>query len=80
MIKRKGMSQILNLTPDHKPLESRGQMSSNWGALYTVGKIFLRVIRYYPCIFKIDYIWKKYERPKFWETKNPNFGTPTWES
>jgi hypothetical protein len=30
MIKRRGGSQIENLTPDHKPLESRGQMSSNW--------------------------------------------------
>jgi hypothetical protein len=31
---RKGGSQIENLIPDHKSLESRGQMKSNW-ARYT---------------------------------------------
>jgi hypothetical protein len=40
MIKRKGGSQIGNLTFDHKPLENKGQMSFDWGVLYTIGKIF----------------------------------------
>jgi hypothetical protein len=49
--RKKGRScQIPNLTPDHKPLESRGEMSSNWGVLYTIGKIFLKIIIYHPCI------------------------------
>jgi hypothetical protein len=42
MIERRGGSQIENLTPDHKSLESKGQMRSDWGVLYTVGKIFSR--------------------------------------
>jgi hypothetical protein len=33
-----------------------------------------------PCIFKEYFILEKYEHPKFWENKSPNFGTPTWES
>jgi hypothetical protein len=45
-----------------------------FGMLYTVGKIFLRAIRYNPHISKIDLIWKRYERPKFWNNKSPNFG------
>ncbi len=56
MIKRKGKSQIQNLTPDHKPLESRGQMSSDQGVLYTIEKIFLRAIKYFPRIIKKDLI------------------------
>jgi hypothetical protein len=48
MIKRKGKNQIENLTPDHKSFESRGQMKSDWGMLYTIGKIFLRDIMYFP--------------------------------
>jgi hypothetical protein len=27
-------------------------MISNWGMQYTLEKIFLRAIRYYPCLFK----------------------------
>jgi hypothetical protein len=38
--------------PNHKPLESRGQMSFDLGLLYIVGEIFLRAIRYYPFIIK----------------------------
>jgi hypothetical protein len=49
---KKGRSQILDLTPDHKPLENRGEMSSNWGVLYTIGKIILKIIMYHPCILK----------------------------
>jgi hypothetical protein len=52
MIKRRGKSQIGNLTPDHKSLESRGQMRSNWGVLYIVGKTFLKAIRRCPCMIK----------------------------
>jgi hypothetical protein len=47
MIKRRGKSQIGNLTPDHKSLERRGQMRSDWGMLYTIEKNILRAIRYY---------------------------------
>jgi hypothetical protein len=53
MIKRKGRSQIENLIPHHKALESKDQMKSNWGVLYTVGKIFLRAIIYCPRIPKM---------------------------
>jgi hypothetical protein len=52
MIKRRVRSQIGNLTLDHKPLESRGQMRLDWGMLYTIRKIFLKVIRYYPQLLK----------------------------
>jgi hypothetical protein len=45
MIKRRGRSQIGNLTPNHKPLERRGQTNFDWGVIYVVGKIFLRAIR-----------------------------------
>jgi hypothetical protein len=51
MIKRRGRSQIGNLTPDHKPLESMGQISFNWGVLYIIEKIFLRAILYCPQFF-----------------------------
>jgi hypothetical protein len=54
---KKSNNQIGNLIPNHKPLESKGQMSSNWGILYIVGKIFLKAIKYYPRIFKINLIW-----------------------
>jgi hypothetical protein len=56
MIKRRGMNQIENLTPNHKPFKGKGQMSFDWGMLYIVGNIFLKVIKYCPCIFKIDLI------------------------
>jgi len=45
---KKGQSQIGNLTLDHKPFEGKSQMSSDWGMLYTIGNIFLKVIKYYP--------------------------------
>jgi hypothetical protein len=75
MIKRKGRSQIGNLTSDHKSLKSRDQMSSDWGVLYTVEKIFLRAIKYFPQVFKIILILERYGHPKFWDNKNPK-----WES
>jgi hypothetical protein len=56
MIKRRGMSQIGNLTVDHKSLERRAQMRSDWTVLYTVGKIFSRAIRYCAHTFKKDLI------------------------
>jgi hypothetical protein len=80
MIKRKGGSQIENLTPNHKSLESRGQMKSNWSILYTIANIFLKAIKYCPQTLKKYLIWKRYECPKFWNNKNFSFETPTWES
>jgi hypothetical protein len=62
MIKRKGKSQI-------PTLESKGQMRFDCDVLYTVGKNFLRVIRYFPHIIKINLIRKKYELSKFWGPK-----------
>jgi hypothetical protein len=80
MIKRRGRSQIGNLTPDHKPLESRGQMKSDWSMLYTIGKIFSRAIRYCPHTLKKNYTSERYEHPNFWDNKSFSFGTPTWDS
>jgi hypothetical protein len=55
---RKGGNQIGNLTPDHKSFESKGQMKSDWSMLYTIGKIFSRVIRYCPQTLKKNYLRK----------------------
>jgi len=76
MIKRKGGSQIGNLTLDHKPLENRGQMKSNRSVLYPIGKIFSRAIRYCLWTFKKDFIWERYECPKFGTTKVRVLGLP----
>jgi hypothetical protein len=65
MIKRRGASQIENLTPNHKPFESKNQMKLRLGMLYIVEKTFLRAIRYCPHILKKDLILEKYECPKF---------------
>jgi hypothetical protein len=59
MIIRRGGSQIENLIPNHKSFESKGQMSSNRGMLYTIGKIFLRAIKYSPLILKKRFDLKK---------------------
>jgi hypothetical protein len=67
MIKRRGGNQIQNLIPYHKPLESKGQMSFNWGVLYTFGKIFLNDIRYF-LAFSKQIGFKKYMSVQ-------NFGT-----
>jgi hypothetical protein len=56
MIKRKGRNEIENLTPNHKPLENKGQMSSDWGVLYTIGNIFLKIKKYCNHILKKDLI------------------------
>jgi hypothetical protein len=45
-------SQIENLTPNHKSFKSRGQMSSDWGMIYTIEKIFSRPIKYCPSTLK----------------------------
>jgi len=42
--------------------------------------IFLHCILILPLHFQRYLILEKYEHPKFWENKSPNFGTPTWES
>jgi hypothetical protein len=65
MIKRKGGSQIKNLTPDHKPFESRGQMNSDWGVLYTIGNIFLRAIKYCHQVFHK----KNFDLRNIWTSK-----------
>jgi hypothetical protein len=57
------------------PLKVGGLMKSDWGVLYIVKKIFLKVIRYYPCILNTNLIWKIYDCPKFWDNKSPNFGS-----
>jgi hypothetical protein len=49
MIKRRGGSQIPTTI---NSLESRGQMSFDWGVLHTVGKIFLKAIKYFHRIIK----------------------------
>jgi hypothetical protein len=54
MIKRRGESQIMNLTLDHKSLESKGQMRFDWGVFYTIKNMFLKAIKYYLPIFKND--------------------------
>ncbi len=53
---KKGRSQIGNLIFDHKPFESRGQIKYDWSKLYSIGKIFSRVIRFCPCTLKINLI------------------------
>jgi hypothetical protein len=47
MIKRRGKSQIGNLTLFHKSLENRGQMRFDYNILYIVGKVFSRAIKHY---------------------------------
>jgi hypothetical protein len=74
MIKRKGKNQIENLIPDQKSLESKGQMRFNWDILYSIGKIFLRAIRYFPCIFKIDRFEKDMNVQSFGTIKVPILG------
>jgi len=50
---------------------NRGEMRSDWNVLYTIGKIFLRAIKY--CLrFKKNLIWQRHECPKFWNNKSPN--------
>jgi hypothetical protein len=56
MIKRRGRNQIENLILDHKSLENKGLMKFDWDMQYAVGKTFLRALRYYLQIFKIDLI------------------------
>jgi hypothetical protein len=52
MIKRRGRSQIGNLIFDHKSLKKKGQIRSDWGLLYIVGKIFSRAIKYFLALSK----------------------------
>jgi len=78
-MKSRGGNQIENLTPNHKSFENRGQMRSDWSMLYIVGKIVSRDIRCCGRTLKKDFIREKYELLKFWNNKNPNFGTRIWE-
>jgi hypothetical protein len=43
-LKKKGMNKFDNLISNHKSLESRGQMKFNWAVLYTIEKIFLKIL------------------------------------
>jgi hypothetical protein len=76
MNKRKGKSQIENLTPDHKPLECKGQMGFNWGMLCPFGKMFLRDISYCPRIFKAIYFEKNMSVQSFGTLRVPILGFP----
>jgi hypothetical protein len=76
LIKRRGGGQIPNLTSDHKSHESKGQRKFDWSVLYTIGKIFSKVIKYFPCTLEKDLIWELYERPKFWIGKVPILELP----
>jgi hypothetical protein len=59
MIKRKGRSQIDNLTFDHKSLEINGQMKSDWGMLYTSEKDIFKAYKILPLYFqKTNYLTK----------------------
>ncbi len=81
MIKKRGGSQIGNLTFNHKSLESRGQMRSDWKHVIHHWKDIFKVYKILSLYSqKILLIWKRYECPKFWVNKNFSFGTPTWES
>jgi hypothetical protein len=52
MINRKGRSQIRNLTLNHKLLESKAQMSSDWGVLYTIGNMSFEGYKIMPSNFQ----------------------------
>jgi len=54
--KKRGKNQIGNLTPDHKPLESRVQMRFNWGMLYTVQKYLFESYKILPLYFQKNLI------------------------
>ncbi len=51
-------------------------MRYDWNVLCTIGNIFSMAIKYYPCTFKKNLIWEKYEHPKFWDNKESQF----WDS
>jgi hypothetical protein len=71
MIKRRGGNQIENLTSDHKSVKGNGQLTFDWGVLYTIGKIFLKAIRYYLRIFFKNLIEKYMNIQSFGTTKVP---------
>jgi hypothetical protein len=76
MIKRRGGSRIENLTSDHKSLKSKGQMSSDWGVLYIVEKIFSKSIRH-SLAFSKNISFEKYMNVEsFGTTKIPILGVP----
>jgi hypothetical protein len=52
MIQKKSRSQIGNLILDHKLLESRGQMNSDWSVLYTIGNISFEGYKILPSNFQ----------------------------
>jgi len=52
MIKTRAKNQIGNLILDHESFQSKGQKIANWGMQYTIGNIFLRIIKYYVCMLQ----------------------------
>jgi hypothetical protein len=76
MIKRKVKSQIGNLIPNHKSPYNRGQMIFDWGVQYIVGKIFLRAIKYYLCMFQIGFFDIDMNIHNSKTTKVPILGLP----
>jgi hypothetical protein len=50
------------------------------GACYTPLEIYFQGSKKFPCTFKTNLIWERYEGPKFWDNKSFDFGTPTWDS
>ncbi len=77
MIKRKGKSQIENLIFDYKFFERKVQMTFDWGMLYIIRKIFLKIISCYPFVLRKKTRFKKYMSVQsFGITKVPVLGLP----
>jgi hypothetical protein len=53
---KKGRESNWVFDPDHKSLESKGQMKFDWGVLYIIRKTILRAKNYCPRIFKKELI------------------------
>ncbi len=61
---KKGWRSNWNLTPNHKSLESRGQMRSYWSLLYTIEKTFSKSYKILSLHFK-----KKIDLKNIWTWK-----------
>ncbi len=74
---KKGQESKWEFPFNRKPFENKG---NDWGMPYTVERIFLKAIRYCPCMLQIVLIWRRNKHSKFWDNKNPNlwlsFGRP----
>jgi hypothetical protein len=49
-------------------------MISNWGVKYTIGKVFLRVIKYCPCMLQKCLFEEDMSIQSFWTTRVPILG------